>query len=102
MSRLCDRVTRRAPPGLDADLSGLGLSFSYPGNVRFQFYKPGSIPKSNRCRMPIRCGHSCECGLDFVRRLPIQTTTTTIKVWSLATIGLQFAYLSEIVHQVPS
>ena len=34
MSRLCDRVTRRASPGLDTDLSGLGLDFSYPGNVR--------------------------------------------------------------------
>jgi hypothetical protein len=35
VSRLCDRVTRRASPGLDTDLSGLGLSFIYPGNVRF-------------------------------------------------------------------
>jgi hypothetical protein len=35
VSRLCDRVARRAPPGLDTDLSGLGLSFFYPGNVRF-------------------------------------------------------------------
>ena len=34
MSRLCDRIMRRASPGLDADLSGLGLSFLYPGNVR--------------------------------------------------------------------
>ena len=34
MSRLCDRVTRRASPGLDTDLSGLGLGFIYPGNVR--------------------------------------------------------------------
>ena len=33
MSRLCDRVTRRASPGLDTDLSGLGLSFLYSGNV---------------------------------------------------------------------
>ena len=35
MSRLCDRDTRRASPGLDTDLSGLGLGFIYPGNVRF-------------------------------------------------------------------
>ena len=35
MSRLSDRVTRRASPDLDTDLSGLGLSFIYPGNVRF-------------------------------------------------------------------
>jgi hypothetical protein len=35
VSRLCDRVTRRASPGLDTDLSGLGLGFIYPGNVRF-------------------------------------------------------------------
>ena len=35
MSRLCDRFTRRASPGLDTDLSGLGLGFIYPGNVRF-------------------------------------------------------------------
>lgn len=34
VSRLCDRVTRRASPGLDTDLSGLGLAFLYPGNVR--------------------------------------------------------------------
>ena len=34
MSRLCDRVTRRASPGLDTDLSGLGLGFIHPGNVR--------------------------------------------------------------------
>jgi len=34
VSRLCDRVTRRAPPGFDTDLSGLGLGFIYPGNVR--------------------------------------------------------------------
>src|ERR1700693_2603677 len=34
VSRLCDRVTRRASPGLDTDLSGLGLGFIYPGNVR--------------------------------------------------------------------
>lgn len=34
MSRFCDRLTRRAPPGLDTDLSGLGLGFIYPGNVR--------------------------------------------------------------------
>ena len=34
MSRLCDRVTRRASPGLDTDLSGLGLGFIYPGNAR--------------------------------------------------------------------
>jgi hypothetical protein len=34
VSRLCDRGTRRASPGLDADLSGLGLGFIYPGNVR--------------------------------------------------------------------
>jgi hypothetical protein len=35
VSRLCDRVTRRAPPGLDSDLSGLRLSFVYPGIVSF-------------------------------------------------------------------
>jgi hypothetical protein len=35
VSRLYDRVTRRASPGLDTDLSGLGLGFIYPGNVRF-------------------------------------------------------------------
>jgi hypothetical protein len=35
VSRLCDRVTRRSSPGLDTDLSGLGLSFIHPGNVRF-------------------------------------------------------------------
>jgi len=35
VSRLSDRVTRRASPDLDTDLSGLGLSFIYPGNVRF-------------------------------------------------------------------
>jgi hypothetical protein len=35
VSRLCDRVTRRASPGLDSDLTGLGLSFIHPGNVRF-------------------------------------------------------------------
>jgi hypothetical protein len=35
VSRLCDRVTRRASPGPDTDLSGLGLGFIYPGNVRF-------------------------------------------------------------------
>jgi hypothetical protein len=34
VSRLCDRVPRRASPGLDTDLNGLGLSFLYPGNVR--------------------------------------------------------------------
>jgi hypothetical protein len=34
VSRLCDRIMRRASPGLDTDLSGLGLSFLYPGNVR--------------------------------------------------------------------
>ena len=34
VSRLCDRVARRASPGLDTDLSGLGLSFLYSGNVR--------------------------------------------------------------------
>jgi len=35
VSRLCDRGARRASPGLDTDPSGLGLSFLYPGNVRF-------------------------------------------------------------------
>ena len=35
MSRLCDRVPRRASPGLDTDLNGLALGFSYPGKVRF-------------------------------------------------------------------
>jgi hypothetical protein len=34
VSRLCDRVSRRAPPGLDTDLSGLGSGFIYPGNVK--------------------------------------------------------------------
>jgi hypothetical protein len=34
VSRLCGRVRRRASPGLDTDLSGLGLGFIYPGNVR--------------------------------------------------------------------
>ena len=34
MSRLYDRVRRRASPGLDTDLSALGLDFIYPGNVR--------------------------------------------------------------------
>jgi len=34
VSRLCDRVTQRASPGLDTDLSGLGLAFLYPRNVR--------------------------------------------------------------------
>jgi hypothetical protein len=34
VSRLCDRVTRRASPGLDTDLSGLGSGFIYPGNVK--------------------------------------------------------------------
>ena len=33
MSRLYDRDTRRASPGLDTDLSGLGIGFIYPGNV---------------------------------------------------------------------
>ncbi len=37
VSRLYDRVTRRASPGLDTDLSGLGLSFLYPGNVRCSY-----------------------------------------------------------------
>jgi hypothetical protein len=35
VSRLCDRVTRRASPGLDTDLSDLGLGFIHPGDVRF-------------------------------------------------------------------
>src|SRR5208337_295385 len=53
VSRLCDRVPRRAYPGLDTDLSGLGLSFSYPGNVRLQLYKPGSAanPTAVGCRL---------------------------------------------------
>src|SRR6266481_5753645 len=35
VSRPFDRVPRRASPGLDTDLSSLGLSFLYPGDVRF-------------------------------------------------------------------
>jgi hypothetical protein len=31
VSRLSDRVARRASPGLDTYLCGLGLSFLYPG-----------------------------------------------------------------------
>ena len=41
MSRLCDRVPRRVSPGLDTDLSGLGLGFIYPGNVRRRGLFPG-------------------------------------------------------------
>ena len=53
MSRLCDRVTRRASPGLDTDLSGLGLGFIYPGNVRFSsntlsaLFDPGILDAAN-------------------------------------------------------
>jgi hypothetical protein len=35
VSRLFDRVPRRASPGLDTDLSDLGLDFIYSGYVRF-------------------------------------------------------------------
>jgi hypothetical protein len=34
VSRLFDRVPRRALPGLDTNLSGLGVGFTYPVNVR--------------------------------------------------------------------
>ena len=34
MSRLYDRVRRRASPGLDTDRIGLVLGFICPGNVR--------------------------------------------------------------------
>ena len=34
VSRLYDRVSRRASPGLDTDLSGLGLSSIYPGECQ--------------------------------------------------------------------
>ena len=37
VSRLFVRLTRRASPGLDTDLSGLGLSFLYPGDGRFSW-----------------------------------------------------------------
>ena len=47
MSRLCDRDTRRASPGLDPNLSGLGLSFSYPGNVRFSYNTLNTMPISS-------------------------------------------------------
>ena len=47
MSRLCDRVTRRASPGLDTDLSGLGLGFIYPGGIGVPVPKSGFAPKTN-------------------------------------------------------
>jgi hypothetical protein len=53
VSRLCDRVTRRAAPGLDSDLTGLGSGFIYPGNVRFScntlsdLFDPGILDAAN-------------------------------------------------------
>src|SRR6266853_1655210 len=38
VSRLCDRVTRRASPGLDTDLSGLGLGFINWGTSEGKYY----------------------------------------------------------------
>ena len=48
MSRLCDRETRRASPGLDTDLTGLGLGFSYPGNVRLCWNTKAVITGAHR------------------------------------------------------
>lgn len=77
MSRLCDRVTRRASPGLDTDLSGLGSGFIYPGNVRrkglsstavspFAPARRGSFfPGVLRCG---RCAISCRPNFPLDRR----------------------------------
>jgi hypothetical protein len=62
VSRLCDRVTRRPSPGLDKDLSGLGLSLIYSGNVEFScntlpipsFFDPGQSRRGKSIRVQSR------------------------------------------------
>jgi hypothetical protein len=57
VSRLCGRVMRRASPGLDTDLSGLSLSFIYPGNVRFSCNTLNTIPISSTLAFSTRQIH---------------------------------------------
>jgi Osmosensitive K+ channel His kinase sensor domain len=92
-SRLCDRATRRASPGLDTDLSGLGLSFLYSGNVRFSF---PSWPNGKTYQMLEDARELKTSGVDLVIGF---VSHTDAMIYSRPAFGTQTVPLKRIIHR---